>query len=158
MRSRSEELLPWYTRLWNWCKQFPAILATGASTPPETAGMAAAALISAAIGAVIMMVTHHLTHTSVDIEQFIEWFGSWIPGSRNTDPVTGNIGTYAGIQTVLLIGWLVSWVIHPPRSAPASSSQHQNDLFWHLWVIGSRDRDVLASAVSVSPSTIITHN
>jgi hypothetical protein len=111
MHSRSGALLPWYTRFWNWSKQFPTILATGASAPPETAGIAAAALISAALGAVMMMACHHLTHTSVDIEQSIEWLGSWIPGSQSTDPVTGNIGTYAGIETVLLLGWLVSWVI-----------------------------------------------
>ena len=108
---RSGELLPWYTRCWNWSKQFPAILATGASTPPGTTGIAAAAFISAAIGAVMMMVTHHIAHTSVDREQFIEWLGSWIPGSQSTDPVTGNIGSYAGKETVLLIGWLVSWVL-----------------------------------------------
>jgi hypothetical protein len=109
--SRSGTLLPWYTRCWNWWKQFPAILATGASTPPETAGIAAAALMSAAIGAVMMMVAHHLSHTSVDREQSIEWLGSWIPGANNIDPATGNIGTFAGVETVLLVGWLVSWVI-----------------------------------------------
>lgn len=109
--SRSGELLPWYTQFWNWCKQFPAILATGASTPPETAGIAAAALISAAIGTVMMMVTHHLAHTSAALEQFIQWLGTWIPGSHNADPVAGNIGSYAGKETMLLVGWLVSWVI-----------------------------------------------
>lgn len=108
---RSEELLPWYTRSWNRFKQFPAILATGASTPPETAGIAAAAFISAAIGAVMMMVAHHLSHTSVEKEQLIEWLGSWMPGSQSIDPVAGNIGTYAGIETVLLLGWLLSWVL-----------------------------------------------
>jgi hypothetical protein len=108
--SRSEELLPWYTQFWNWCKQFPAILATGASTPPETSGIAAAALISAAIGTVIMMVTHHLAHTSAAREQFIQWLGHWIPGS-NTDPVAGNIGSYAGKETMLLVGWLFSWIV-----------------------------------------------
>jgi hypothetical protein len=107
----SEELLPWYTRSWNRFKQFPAILATGASTPPETTGIAAAAFISAAIGAVMMMVAHHISHTSVEKEQSIEWLGRWMPGSNSTDPVTGNIGTYAGIQTVLLLGWLLSWVL-----------------------------------------------
>ena len=108
---RSRELLPWYTQFWNWLKQFPAILATGASTPPETAGIAAAALISAAIGAIMMMVTHHLAHTSVASEQYIQWLGNWIPGSNNTDPVAGNIGSYAGKETMLLVGWIVSWVI-----------------------------------------------
>jgi hypothetical protein len=108
---RSGALLPWYTRFWNWCKQFPAILATGSSTPPDTAGIAAAALISAAIGALMMMVTHHLADTSVDRERSIEWLGSWMPGSQSTDPVTGNIGSYAGKETMLLVCWLVSWVI-----------------------------------------------
>jgi hypothetical protein len=108
---RSGSLLPWYTQFWNCVKQFPAILATGASTPPQTSGVAAAAFISAAIGAVMIMVAHHLAHTSVAREQFILWLGSWIPGSHNADPVAGNIGSYAGKETILLVGWLVSWVM-----------------------------------------------
>ncbi len=103
--------LPRYTQFWNWLKKFPAVLATGASTPPQTSGAAAAALISAAIGTVTMMVTHHLAHTSPVREQFIQRLGNWIPGSTNTDPVVGNIGSYAGKETMLLVGWLVSWLI-----------------------------------------------
>jgi hypothetical protein len=103
--------LPRYTQLWNWLKQFPAILATGANHSPQTSGVAAAALISAAIGAVTMMVTHHVAETSTVRSQFIHRLGSWLPGSTTTDPMMGNIGSYAGKETMLLIGWLISWVM-----------------------------------------------
>jgi hypothetical protein len=109
--TRAGKALPWYTQCWNWCKQFPAILATGASTPPQTSGVAAAAFISAAIGTMTVMVTHHLAETSIVREKFIYSLGYWIPGSTNPDPVTGNIGSYAGKETMLLIGWLISWFI-----------------------------------------------
>jgi hypothetical protein len=103
--------LLWYSRFWLWLRQFPAVLATGAKTPPTTNGIAAAALISAAIGAATMMVTHHLSDTSKDREKFVHWLGSWIPGSNNPDPIAGNIGSYTGKETMLLVGWLVSWAI-----------------------------------------------
>ena len=115
MNTRSRQLrsgtLPWYTHFWNWLKQFPAILATGASTPPQTSGVAAAALISAAIGVVTMMVTHHLASTSKVRDRFVDSLGYWMPGSTNPDPVAGNIGSYAGKETMLLVGWLLSWIV-----------------------------------------------
>ena len=115
MNTRSRQLrsgtLPWYTHFWNWLKQFPAILATGASTPPQTSGVAAAALISAAIGAVTVMVTHHLASTSKVRDRFVDSLGYWMPGSTNPDPVAGNIGSYAGKETMLLVGWLLSWLV-----------------------------------------------
>ena len=109
--TRSGKLLPLYTQCWNWCKQFPAILATGSSTPPQTSGIAAAAFISAAIVTLTVMLAHHLAETSIVTEKFIYSLGSWIPGSTSTDPVAGNIGSYAGKETMLLIGWLLGWVI-----------------------------------------------
>jgi hypothetical protein len=109
--TRTGKLLPRYTQFWNWLKQFPTILATGANQPPQTSGVAAAALISAAIGTVTMMVTHHLAETSTVRSQFIQSLGDWIPGSTTANPVMGNIGSYAGKETMLLVGWLISWVL-----------------------------------------------
>jgi hypothetical protein len=105
--------LSWYTKFWLWLQQFPAILAAGSQTPPNNSGVAAAALISASIGAATMMVTHHLsdTDTSKATEKFVHSLGYWIPGSNNPDPIAGNIGSYSGKETMLLVGWLVSWAI-----------------------------------------------
>jgi hypothetical protein len=44
-------------------------------------------------------------------EKFVHSLGYWIPGSNNPDPIAGNIGSYSGKETVLLVGWLVSWAI-----------------------------------------------
>jgi hypothetical protein len=106
-------LLPIYTRVWHKLKQFPAGLARGSDNPPPTSGMAAAALISAGIGCFTMMVTHHLSDAdkSKATEKFVHSLGKWIPGSDSPNPVTGNIGSYSGKETMLLIGWLVSWAI-----------------------------------------------
>jgi hypothetical protein len=102
---------PLYTRIWDGLKNFPGGLAAGAKNPPAVSGPAAAALISPGIGCFLMMVAHHLSDTSKAREKFIHALGSWIPGSHNPDPVWGNIGSYSGKETVLLLGWLVSWVI-----------------------------------------------
>jgi hypothetical protein len=103
--------LPIYSQVWNKLKQFPAGLATGSNQPPATSGTAAAALISAGIGCFTMMVTHHLADTSKEREKFIWGLGKWIPGSDTGDKLWGNIGSYTGKETMLLVGWLVSWVI-----------------------------------------------
>jgi hypothetical protein len=100
-----------YSQVWNYLKQFPAGLATGSQQPPATSGTAAAALISAGIGCFTMMVTHHLADTSKEREKFIWGLGKWIPGSDTGDKLWGNIGSYTGKETMLLVGWLVSWVI-----------------------------------------------
>jgi hypothetical protein len=102
---------PIYSQVWNQLKQFPAGLATGSQQPPATSGTAAAALISAGIGCFTMMVTHHLADTSKEREKFIWSLGKWIPGSDTGDKLWGNIGSYTGKETMLLVGWLVSWVI-----------------------------------------------
>lgn len=102
---------PWYGHLWAKAKQFPQGLARGNSHPPQVSGEAAAAMLSAAIGAFVMMVTHHLADTSEARKAVILSIGSWIPGTNNPDKMWGNIGNYAGKETMLLVGWLVSWVI-----------------------------------------------
>jgi hypothetical protein len=102
---------PIYSVTWDWLKQFPSGLAAGSKNAPTVSGTAAAAMISAAIGCFTMMVTHHLADTSKAREKIIWSIGSWIPGSHNPSPIWGNIGSYSGKETMLLIGWLVSWPI-----------------------------------------------
>jgi hypothetical protein len=101
----------WYGRTWDQLKQFPKALAKGSANPPLVSGAAAAAFISAAIGCCTMMVTHHLADTSKERENLVLTIGSWIPGAQNADPVWGNIGSYTGKETMLLIGWIVSWLV-----------------------------------------------
>ena len=100
-----------YGKIWENLKHFPKGLSEGSPNPPVVSGPASAALISAAIGCFTMMVTHHLADTSKEREEFIWDLGSWIPGSHNPDPQWGNIGCYSGEETMLLLGWLVSWLI-----------------------------------------------
>lgn len=102
---------PIYTRIWETLKRFPKGLAQGSNNPPTGSGPAAAAIVSAGIGCFTMMVTHHLSETSEAIEQIVLFIGTWIPGSHNPDKMWGNIGVYAGKETMLLVGWLVSWPI-----------------------------------------------
>jgi hypothetical protein len=104
--------LPIYSRAWNQLKQFPGVLSRGADQSPTTSGMAAAALISGGIGAVMMMVSHHISDTNKGFETILhKTIGAWIPGAVNADPMWGNIGSYAGKETIMLIGWLGSWAI-----------------------------------------------
>ncbi len=104
--------LPIYSRIWNQLKQFPSGLSRGADQSPETSGMAAAALISGGIGAVMMMVSHHISDTNKGFETLLhKTIGAWIPGAVNADPMWGNIGSYAGKETIMLVGWLGSWAI-----------------------------------------------
>jgi hypothetical protein len=102
---------PAYGKFWSKLKRFPSGLSEGAETPPNVSGPAAAALISAAIGCFTMMVTHHLSDTSKDIEKIVWNLGTWIPGSKTGDELWGNIGSYTGKETMLLVGWLISWPI-----------------------------------------------
>ncbi len=103
----------WYGHTWAKLKQFPATIAKGSDQAPAYSGEAAAAFMSAAIGAVTMMVTHHLSDAdhSKTIDNALKILGNWIPGANNPDKLWGNIGSYTGKETMLLIGWLVSWVI-----------------------------------------------
>lgn len=113
--SRSSELSPkaepLSTRIWNQFKSFPKFLAAGSKHPPAKSGLAAAALISAGIGCVTMMFIHHLADTSKAREKFIWELGKWIPGSDNASELWGNIGSYTGKETVLIVSWLISWLM-----------------------------------------------
>jgi hypothetical protein len=101
---------------WAWIKlrEFPAMIYRGSASPPATSGAAAAFLISGGVGSVIMMVIHHFSDTSKSTESWVKFLGSWIPGSTSSDPLWGNIGSYAGKETCLLIGWLLSLLILYP--------------------------------------------
>jgi hypothetical protein len=113
LRKGSIRQEPIYGKIWSWLKQFPQGLARGSKNPPQVSGSAAAAIISAGIGCFTMMITHHLSDAdkSKATEKIVHSLGSWIPGSRNPDPMWGNIGSYTGKETMLLFGWLVSWLI-----------------------------------------------
>ncbi|HAT12554.1 MAG TPA: hypothetical protein DCS91_02160 [Microcoleaceae bacterium UBA11344] len=102
---------PFYGKFWSKLKQFPNGLSEGAETAPNVSGPAAAAIISAAIGCFTMMVSHHLGDTSKATNEWLWNLGSWIPGSKTNDELWGNIGSYTGKETMLLVGWLVSWPI-----------------------------------------------
>ncbi|QLE59404.1 hypothetical protein FD725_16275 [Nostoc sp. TCL26-01] len=100
-----------YSFLWQRLRLFPQSLAEGSHHPPNVSGPAAAALISAGIGCLIMMVTQHLVSVTPEIEKIVWDIGSWIPGSHNANKLYGEIGSYSGKETILLISWLVSWVV-----------------------------------------------
>lgn len=104
---------PWYGILWHKIKHFPGKIARGNQNPPELSGKATAALLSGAIGCITMMIFHHISDSdkTKTVENKILKLGSWIPGADSPDPLWGNIGNYAGKETILLISWLVSWVI-----------------------------------------------
>lgn len=102
---------PFYGKFWSKLKHFPGGLAEGAETAPSVSGPAAAAVISAAIGCFTMMVSHHLGDTSKQINEMLWSLGTWIPGCKTGDELWGNIGSYTGKETMLLVGWLVSWSI-----------------------------------------------
>lgn len=112
MYRRSElKTKPLYSQIWDGLKNFPKGLAAGSKDPPTVSGPAAAALLSAGIGYFLMMVSHQLSDTSEAREQLIWAIGSWIPGSHNPSKLYGNMGPTTGKETILLIGWLVSWAI-----------------------------------------------
>jgi hypothetical protein len=100
-----------YEKIWDLVKHFPTSFAKGSSNPPPTSGGAAAALISVGVGCFTMMVTHHLAETSTEIDRFIWGLGKWIPGSDTGDKLWGSIGSYTGKETMLLVGWLLSWLM-----------------------------------------------
>lgn len=112
--TRSNKSAPIYVRLWNQFKQFPQSLHKGASQPPQTSGVAAAALLSGGIGAIAMMITHHYAEVSKANNQFVIEMGAWIPGAMNPDPMWGNLENYAGKEMMFFIGWWLSWaILHP---------------------------------------------
>ncbi len=109
--NRNDQYLPWYVQFWNQFKLFPQGLAAGAKSYPKVSGPAAAALVSAAFSCFLLMVNQHFCSLFKGWEKFIWTLGSWIPGSHNPDPIYGEIGSYSGKETVMLIGWLVSWLL-----------------------------------------------
>jgi hypothetical protein len=113
-KTSANPIEPFYVSWWLKLREFPAFIHQGSANPPENSGGAAAFLISGGIGAVTMMVVHHLSDTSKTTESFVKQVGSWIPGAVSQDPMWGNIGSYAGKETFLLIGWLVSLAILYP--------------------------------------------
>lgn len=102
---------PPYVQLWNGLKQFPHVLATGSSENPTVSGPAAAALVSAAFSCFALMVNQHICSLFKSWEKIVWSLGSWIPGSHNPDPIYGEIGSYSGKETVMLIAWLGSWFL-----------------------------------------------
>jgi len=109
--SRPPETMPLYLRLWNKGKYFPQLLARGSQNPPTVSGSAAAALVSASFSCFLLMVNQHLCSISKSWNEIIWSLGDWIPGSKNPDPLYGEIGSYSGKETVMLIGWLGSWFL-----------------------------------------------
>ncbi|MDJ1185524.1 hypothetical protein PMH09_20265 [Roseofilum sp. BLCC_M143] len=108
---RNSQSLPVYTKFWNQLKQFPGGLATGADVAPTVSGPAAAALVSAAFSCFLLMVNQHICSISKAWNTTVWMLGDWIPGSKNPDPIYGEIGSYSGKETVMLVGWLISWWI-----------------------------------------------
>lgn len=103
--------LPFYVQLWNQIKRFPGGLAAGCRDQPAVSGPAAAALVSAAFSCLLLMVNQHFCSIFKTWDTFIWNLGSWIPGSKNPDPLYGEIGSYSGKEIVMLIGWFVSWFV-----------------------------------------------
>ena len=108
-QTNKSRLLPWYSKIGEYLKQFPSGLSRGSDRPPQSSGTAAAALISAAFSCFFMMLNQHFTSISKPWNEIVWSLGSWIPGSHNPDPLYGEIGSYSGKETILLISWLVSW-------------------------------------------------
>ncbi|MFB2838095.1 hypothetical protein [Floridanema evergladense] len=112
LNQRNEKLnIPIYSQIWDTLKQFPKVLAEGSPNPPKVSGPAAAALVSAGFGCFLMMVFHHFSETTKSVDEMLSQIGGWMPGSNNVDKMYGSLGSYAGKQTILLIGWLGSWLV-----------------------------------------------
>lgn len=108
MKSTSQ---PLYLQIGNRLKQFPQSLAAGAPKAPPVSGPAAAALLSAAFSCFLLMFNQHLTVLFKSWNAIVWSLGDWIPGSRSTDQIYGEIGSYSGKETIMLVGWLLSWAI-----------------------------------------------
>lgn len=108
---KNSQIMPLYMVIWQKVKYFPKGIAKGSENNPRISGSAAAALISASFSCFLLMVNQHLTSISKEWNDIIWSLGDWIPGSKNPDPVYGEIGSYSGKETVMLIGWLVSWFV-----------------------------------------------
>lgn len=102
---------PIYSRIWHKLLHFPQRIALGAKNPPTVSGPAAAALVSASLSCFLLMVNQHFTSIYKQWNEIVWNLGGWIPGSKNPDPLYGEIGSYSGKETIMLITWLVSWLI-----------------------------------------------
>jgi len=68
-------------------------------------GQAAAAIMSAMIGVLSLGISHIISVLSKDAKLFIHEIGkAWIPGAEG-------IGPYSGKESLMLIGWGLSWLI-----------------------------------------------
>ena len=68
-------------------------------------GQAAAAMMAAMIGVLSLGISHIISVLSKDAKLFIHEIGkAWIPGAEG-------IGPYSGKESLMLIGWGLSWVI-----------------------------------------------
>ena len=111
MNKINKEKMPFYSELWLYLRQFPQIIAKGSQKTPTVSGPGAAALVSASFSCFLLMVNQHLTTIFKHWNDIVWSLGDWIPGSKNPDPLYGEIGSYSGKETVMLISWLVSWFI-----------------------------------------------
>jgi hypothetical protein len=136
---------PFYQSLWVNLRGFPGFIKNGSKHPPAKSGAAAALLISGGVGAVTMMIVHHLSDTSKNIESIVRVWGSWIPGAVSPDPMWGNIGSYAGKETAMLIGWLLSLMI----LYPLLKNRDVKPVTMFFWLFGLY---TLATAMSWHPA------
>ena len=68
-------------------------------------GQAAAAMTAAMIGVLSLGISHIISVLSKDAKLFIHEIGKvWIPGAEG-------IGPYSGKESLMLIGWGLSWLI-----------------------------------------------
>lgn len=139
---------PIYLRVGNWLKQFPQSIATGAPDAPTVSGPAAAALLSAAFSCFLLMVNQHLTVVFKSWNAIVWSLGDWIPGSRTSDQVYGEIGSYSGKETIMLMGWLLSWVLLHQLWKKTQYSCQQSIWQSNLFSSGGH-RDELAPDISV---------
>ncbi|MEM9772349.1 MAG: hypothetical protein AAF889_12270 [Cyanobacteria bacterium P01_D01_bin.73] len=110
MQTTKRDNLPIYVRAWNGLKQFPKGLANGSANPPNSSGPAAAALVSASFSCLALMINQHFCNIFERWDQIIWKLGSWIPGTYNDDPIQGQIGSYSGKETVMLLAWIATWI------------------------------------------------
>jgi hypothetical protein len=141
----SASVKPFYQSIWIGLRSFPGFIKNGSKNPPDTSGSAAALLISGGVGAVTMMVVHHISDTSKSFEGMVKTLGSWIPGAVSPDPMWGNIGSYAGKETAMLIGWLLSLLI----LYPSLKNRQVKPATMFFWLFGLY---TLAAAMSWHPA------
>lgn len=73
-------------------------------------GPAIAATVSLLLGFYTLMITHHISRLTKEMDKLIHSYGYWIPGSTGIGP-DGNIGSFAGKETLAILVWGLSWAI-----------------------------------------------